>query len=449
MKKTRVRNLSKPKKSKGAIVYWMSRDQRVNDNWALIFAQDMAIREKLPMMVIFCLIPSFLGATLRQYDFMLSGLEQIHEKLTELNIPFKIMSGFPQQEIPKFIDENDVGCLITDFSPLRIKRNWIKSIKEKLTIHFYEVDTHNIIPCWTASPKREYAAYTFRPKVRKLLPQYLDEFPPMKKMPDKSLENDLGINWEGLKKHLKIDPSVLPINWIQSGEKAAAEKLKNFMKDKLADYDALRNDPNKNGQSELSPYLHFGQISAQRIVLELNKIKKNGKSKNAFLEELVVRRELSDNFCFYTPEYDKFDSFPPWAKQTLKKHEKDKREYLYSLDELEGAKTHDDAWNAAQIEMVTKGKMHGYMRMYWGKKILEWTKTPEKALEIALYLNDKYEIDGRDPNGYVGVAWSIGGVHDRAWKEREIFGKVRYMSYDGLKRKFNLKQYIERYINKS
>ena len=166
--------------------------------------------------------------------------------------------------------------------------------------------------------------------------------------------------------------------------------------------------------------------------------------KNAFLEELIVRRELSDNFCYYNPDYDNIGGFPDWARKTHDKHRKDPRAVIYSRDQFEHAQTHDDLWNAAQMEMVKRGKMHGYMRMYWAKKILEWTQSPEIALETAIYLNDRYEIDGRDPNGYTGIAWSIGGVHDRAWSERSVFGKVRYMSYNGCKSKFNIKKYIER-----
>jgi len=222
--------------------------------------------------------------------------------------------------------------------------------------------------------------------------------------------------------------------------------LSDFIQNKLNSYTSQRNDPNLDGTSNLSPYLHFGQISAQRIVLESIKVKKIGNLKGTYYDEIIVRRELSDNFCLYEPDYDKFEGFHSWAQQSLNAHREDKRDYTYSLDEFEKAKTHDDLWNAAQHQMIKRGKMHGYLRMYWAKKILEWTETPEKAIEFAIYLNDKYELDGRDPNGYAGIAWSIGGIHDRAWGERKIFGKIRYMSYNGMKRKFNVKQYIDNYI---
>jgi deoxyribodipyrimidine photo-lyase len=215
--------------------------------------------------------------------------------------------------------------------------------------------------------------------------------------------------------------------------------LTEFIKKKLDLYPVKRNDPNQDVTSHMSPYLHFGQISPLYIALRV--IDSNSKGKEAYLEELIVRRELSHNYVFYNNKYDKYVSLPPWAKNTLNFHGRDKREYIYSLKDFEGAKTHDVYWNAAQKEMVLTGKMHGYMRMYWGKKILEWTKSPPEGFKIALYLNNKYELDGRDPNGYAGVAWCF-GKHDRAWSERRVFGKIRYMNAAGLKRKFNADKYV-------
>jgi deoxyribodipyrimidine photo-lyase len=243
---------------------------------------------------------------------------------------------------------------------------------------------------------------------------------------------------------LTADRSVSEVVWIRSGEREAHRALIKFIKHKLSLYQELRNDPAMDGQSNLCPYLHFGQLSAQRIALEVMKADAAKEVKDAFLEELIVRRELSDNFCFYNHDYDSFAGFPDWAKKTLDKHRKDLRAYIYSREQFENGETHDGLWNAAQMEMVKRGKMHGYMRMYWAKKILEWTPSPEIAIETAIYLNDKYELDGRDPNGYTGIAWSMGGVHDRAWNERNVFGKVRFMSYNGCKSKFDIKRYIER-----
>ena len=250
------------------------------------------------------------------------------------------------------------------------------------------------------------------------------------------------ILWDQALAGLAADPGVPAVSWCQPGEDAAQERLEAFRRHGLQHYASDRNDPAREGLSNLSPYLHFGQIAPQRVAWEIQRAEAPLEAKQAFLEELIVRRELSDNFCFYTPDYDKFSGFPGWAQETLDRHRHDHREYLYSLQEFDQARTHDALWNAAQLEMVHRGKMHGYLRMYWAKKILEWSTSPEEALEIAIYLNDRYELDGRDPNGYVGVAWSIGGVHDRAWGERPVFGKIRYMSLAGCQRKFKVEQYI-------
>jgi deoxyribodipyrimidine photo-lyase len=237
---------------------------------------------------------------------------------------------------------------------------------------------------------------------------------------------------------------VRPVQVIKAGADSAMDTLGSFLEERLSSYAVGRNDPNAHAQSGLSPYLHFGQISAQRVALEAQRFDGHVASQEAFLEELIVRRELSDNFCFYNANYDSLAAFPAWARSSFNQHRQDPRPHLYSRDNFESAATHDRLWNAAQIEMVVSGKMHGYLRMYWAKKILEWSETPEDALTAALYLNDKYELDGRDPNGYAGVAWSIGGVHDRPWFERDVFGKVRYMSERGCRGKFDVPAYIAR-----
>ena len=214
--------------------------------------------------------------------------------------------------------------------------------------------------------------------------------------------------------------------------------MQSFINNKLVDYDERKNNPNYQQLSNLSPYLHYGQISAQRIALELERFDNT----DSFLELCIIRRELSDNFCHYNEQYDVYGGFPEWAKQSLDEHRNDSREYIYNKEQFENSATHDDLWNAAQNEMKIKGKMHSYMRMYWAKKILEWSNDPELALQIAIDLNDKYSLDGRDPNGYTGIAWSIGGVHDRPWFERPVFGKIRYMNFNGCKRKFDTENYI-------
>lgn len=442
MNPRRFRTLKEAPARQGPVILWMSRDQRVNDNWALLYAQQLAQERKVPLAVVFCLVPDFLGATMRQYGFMLKGLQEVEKRLARKNIPFFLLTGSPEDEIPKFIKKNNAGGLVKDFDPLRIKLQWTDGLRKKIDLPLYEVDAHNIVPCWAASPKQEFAAYTMRPKIKRALPEFLEEFPKLKKHPVSWQEKIPKNNWTGIQKTLKVS-SIPEADWITPGEKHALNTLKIFIEKKLPSYATKRNDPVADGQSNLSPYLHFGQISAQRVALEVENASVDKASRDTFLEELIVRRELADNFCFYTPQYDKFEGFPAWARKTLNAHRKDRRAYSYTLQQFEYAKTHDELWNAAQTEMVKRGKMHGYMRMYWAKKILEWTGSPEKAMEIAIYLNDLYGLDGRDPNGYTGIAWSIGGVHDRAWNERPIFGKIRYMSYNGCKSKFDVKRYIQ------
>jgi len=332
---------------------------------------------------------------------------------------------------------------VTDFDPLRIKRQWKEQVAGKIDIPFYEVDSHNIVPCRTASPKQEFGAYTIRKKIQRLLPEFLEDLPGPKIHPWQQGVLQIRTDWRKLSGAPRADRTVKAVDWIVPGEKAAGKALRHFIAKKIGGYDAGRNDPSKDCQSNLSPYLHFGHLSAQRTALEVIKKVPDVPMRSSFLEELIVRRELSDNFCFYNPRYDSLEGFPAWAKRTLDDHRQDKRTYRYSVEEFESGTTHDDLWNAAQMEMVTRGKMHGYMRMYWAKKILEWSGSPEEAMGAAIYLNNRYELDGRDPNGYAGIAWSIGGVHDRAWGERNIFGKIRYMSYNGCRSKFDIRRYIQ------
>jgi deoxyribodipyrimidine photo-lyase len=441
----RVHILGQGQEIPGPVVYWMNRDQRVDDNWALLFAQEQAIARKVPLIVVFVLVADYLGAGLRHYDFMVRGLREVEKKLLKYHIPFVLLRGKPEKEIPAFVGIHHCGILVTDFSPLRINRYWRSTITEKIKIPFYEVDAHNVVPCREVSKKAEYGAYTIRPKIQKVLAEYLVDLPPIIKHPFGWMGQKQNIDWDSELRSLKLDRSVGIVPQIISGGKAAISALSNFLDHRLKDYDEHRNDPLASTSSGLSPYLHFGQISAQRVAVEVQRFGRFVKSSESFLEELIVRKELADNFCYYNNKYDSPDCFPTWSKETLNRHWRDKREYLYGRDVFESGETHDPLWNAAQIQMVNTGAMHGYLRMYWAKKILEWTKNPEDAMEIAIYFNDKYELDGRDPNGYAGIAWSIGGVHDRAWGERPVFGKIRYMNAKGCERKFNIKAYITKY----
>lgn len=443
MNQNRINIIKNKSIQSGPVVYWMSRDQRIEDNWALIFAIEIAKEKNQPVVILFNLVTSFLNATYRHYHFMLNGLKEVQIKANEYNIPFTLLKGNPIINIPNYLEEIGASALITDFDPLKIKRYWKTKIAEKINISMIEVDAHNIVPITYASDKLEFAAYTYRPKITKMLPYFLEEFPCLDKQQKFIDVNSTIIEPNSILSELEIDKSVKEIQKITPGGTAAANELQNFIEKKLNKYNDLRNNPNFDYQSGLSPYLHFGQISAQRVALEISKLNVKDDNTQAFWEELIVRRELSDNYCYYCLDYDNIMGFPEWARKTIAEHIRDEREFIYSLEQFEKAQTHEDLWNGAQMELVRKGKMHGYMRMYWAKKIFEWSKDPAEAQKVAIYLNDKYSLDGRDPNGYTGIAWSVGGVHDRPWTERPIFGKIRYMNLNGAMRKFNVNQYIQ------
>jgi len=439
----RVRLLKQGQNIDKPILYWMFRDHRADDNWALLFAQKMGLDNKAPVHVLICLESPF-PQSRRQYEFMAAGLKETEMILRAKNISVSCLIGDPASEIPKLIRQENIGCLVTDFSPLRQKNQWNKRIADHISVPFYEVDAHNIIPCWLASSKQEYAAYTLRPKLHRVLKQYLVDFPKLLRHPYGDASQKPHTYWERIAEQISPVETAQPVHWLSPGSREAYKKLLSFLENHLSDYQKTVNNPAVDGQSQLSPYLHFGQLAPQRVVMELLRQNPMNSSAEKFLEQIVVRRELADNYCFYNPNYDQFSGFPSWSQETLRQHTGDVRPYLYSQSELANGLTHDPLWNAAQLEMVWNGKMNGYLRMYWAKKILEWTVNPEEALAIAIYLNNLYELDGNDPIGYANIAWCIGGVHDRPWPQRPVFGKIRYMNYAGMRRKFNVAEYINR-----
>ncbi|KAM4728129.1 CPD photolyase [Anableps anableps] len=447
-----VTDTEKIKQGSEGVLYWMLRDQRVQDNWALIRAQQLAAKEELPLHVCFCLVvPKSELSTLRHYAFLLKGLQEVAKDCKRLNIQFHLLRGAPGEVLPSFVSDHGFGAVVADFSPLREPQQWLKDVKKKLSkdTPLIQVDAHNIVPCWVASPKLEYSARTIRGKITNLLPEFLTDFPPVVKHPHTAMKTAKPVDWEKTLASLDVDRTVGEPQWAKPGSEAGMAMLESFIDVRLKLFATQRNDPNMAALSQLSPWIRFGQLSAQRVALQVRRCGKNaGESVAAFIEELVVRRELTDNFCFYNEKYDKVEGAYEWAQKTLKDHAKDKREYIYTREQLEKAQTHDKLWNGAQYQMVTEGKMHGFLRMYWAKKILEWTRSPEEALSIALYLNDRYELDGQDPNGFVGCMWSICGIHDQGWAERPVFGKIRYMNYKGCLRKFNVAQFERKYCPK-
>lgn len=420
----------------------MRRDQRVRDNWALLYAQDLALAHRRPLAVAFNVVPEFLGAARRQFEFMLAGLRAVARDLEALAIPFLLTGGDPVQEIPDLVDRCGAGALVTDFLPLRISRQWEQGVAARLTIPAHLVDAHNVAPMWRVSDKQEYAARTIRPKIQRLLPEFLTDLPAATPHPVPWTAAAPAPDWSTAGRALTVSDHGAAVTWREPGESAAHQALADFLAHRLARYDMARNDPTAAGQSDLSPYFHFGQLAPQRAAFAVSQTTA-GDDRDAYLEELIVRRELSDNYCHHCPDYDQYEGLPAWGRRTLEDHLDDPRDHLYDLAEFEAAATHDPLWNAAQIELTARGKMHGYLRMYWAKKILEWTRDPGEALDVAITLNDRYSLDGRDPNGYVGCAWSIGGLHDRPWAERPVFGKVRFMNFNGCKRKFRVDRYID------
>ena len=433
-----------------SVLYWMQREQRVEDSWPLLWAREVAEARGLSLLVVFCMVPKFLDATERQFGYMIRGMQEVEQGLRHHGIPFTVLLGYAHEVLPEFVEKNHVGLVVNDFNPLRCHREWVTKTAAELAkkgVEVYRVDGHNTVPMWMASDKLETGARTIRGKIHRLLPTFLRDYPPFSPpSTQSSVRLPDPVDWKAVDESLEIDRSVGQVDWIQPGEKAAREQLKAFLEQRLKRFNNKRNDPTQYVLSNMSCYLHYGMISAARIVLEANAYKaKYGDAVASFVEEIVVRRELSDNFVWHEPHYDNFKAAKEWARQSLSAHMADKREFLYTLGEFECCVTHDDLWNAAQLQLNLEGKMHGFLRMYWCKKILEWTVSPEQAMEFAIFLNDRYELDGRDPNGYVGIAWSILGIHDQGWAERPVFGKVRYMNYKGCKRKFDVDAFVRRY----
>lgn len=446
---SRIKKLNeKPINTSGNfVVYVMEASQRAYYNHALEFAISLANEYQKPLLVVYNLTDRYKHSNLRYYKFMLEGLTKLKSVFKERGIQF-IIRKFDYVSGSIDVTKNSVA-IVTDKNYLKTQRKWRQMVASQIELPLFEVETDVIVPVEIVSDKKEPYAMTIRPKILNLLNQFLQ---PVEHQELKIKTNELDIDAlefetaDDLLSNLNIDNSVKPVSeFYEGGYDVAQQFLKIFIEQKLSHYKEFRSDPTKNYQSELSPYIHFGQISTLQILLEILKhFDIKDENVQTFINEAVVWRELARNFCYYNPLYNEYDGIPDWAKHTLEDHLKDKRDFIYSLDELEFAKTHDPYWNAAQIQLLRTGKMHNYMRMYWAKKLIEWTEHPKTAFDYACYLNDKYELDGRDPNGYAGISWCF-GTHDRPWFERAVFGKIRYMNDKGLERKFEIKKYVEMY----
>ncbi len=444
IQRERVRPLNNEKeKRRDYVLYWMQASQRSEYNHALEYAAEQANARGRPLVVFFGLTEKFPEANERHYAFMLEGLQETGRALEKRGIRFVIRHQSPAEGAIRMARRADLA--VVDRGYLSVERQWRANVAQKIDCPLLQIETNVIVPLEQASPKEEYAARTFRPRINRQFDKYLV---PMKQVPLKkdslklefeSLDLD---NLDGWLARLPLDRGAQRVRTYIGGTGEAKRRLRDFILRKLALYAEMRNDPNVDAVSGMSPYLHFGQISPLYIALEV--LKSGKRAAAVYLEELIIRRELSMNFVYYNKRYDRFEGLPEWARRTLKEHERDEREALYSPGQIEEARTADPYWNAAQREMVVTGKMHNYMRMYWGKRIIEWTRKPEDAFRIALHLNNKYELDGRDPNGFAGVAWCF-GKHDRAWPTHPVLGKIRIMKASGLRRKFDADAYARKY----
>ncbi|MGM0454308.1 MAG: deoxyribodipyrimidine photo-lyase [Thermodesulfobacteriota bacterium] len=440
---SRIQVLHDAQQSRGEFVlYWMQAAQRSRYNHALEYAIRAANARNLPVVAFFGLTWQYPEANQRHYRFLIDGLKTVQKRLADKGILLAIQNVSPEEGALSLSER--AAMVVVDRGYLHIQKQWRQALAAHIQCPLIQVESEVIVPVETAMAKEAYSAAVLRRKIKTHLDDYLvalKETRPKKSALDISVDS---LDARGLEQQFSaaaLDASVAPVADFPGGPDAAEKRLSRFIGKQLADYNMLRNDPSVNCQSDMSPYLHFGQISPLYIARQL--MADAPHATEAYLEQLIVRRELSMNFAFYNPDYATFAGLPAWAKKTLAEHGADVRDYCYRFETLESANTHDPYWNAAQNELRLRGKIHGYMRMYWGKKILEWSETPETAFSRSLYLNNRYALDGRDPNSYAGILWCF-GKHDRPWPERPIFGKVRYMNDRGLKRKFNVDAYVEK-----
>jgi len=442
-----VRRGGAPARGK-CVVYWMQRAQRGRDNHALDKAVACANALGVPCIAYFAGIKNFPHANLRHYTFLNQGLPDVEDDCAERGVGF-VMRRAPNEDHERFFADVGAAMVIGDENPMRVPQQWRETLAERLEVPFWTVDADVIVPSKLLE-KAQFSAGVARPRLYRALPEFLQPYAnpsaeyewkkPHGLLAD-DVREDITRGWHD------FDRSVKPVEAWTGGHHAAMKRLHKFCSQMLESYEAERAHPETDGSSKMSPYLHFGHISPLTIALAIDAAaKQHPKLKSArdsYFNELIVWRELAVNFVRYQPAYDSVECADNWAKATIAEHDRDQREVLYKLPVLEEARTHDELWNAAQLQMVRYGWMHNYLRMYWAKKIVEWTPNARIAQKVAIYLNDKYFLDGRDPNGYAGVAWAILGKFDRAWFDRPVFGKRRYMSGASTGKKFLSRLYIE------
>ena len=422
------------------VLYWMQRSQRAVCNHALEYAVGLANRRALPVVVGFGLTPDYPDASERHYRFMLEGLREVAATVRNRGMAFVLRIGLPPTVALELGKE--AAAIVCDRAYVAHARRWRYEVARASACRVVEVESDLIVPVEAASSKLEYAARTIRPRVLHRLPEFLVSIDPIVPRCNASHVHLQGEPIEDTGELIRtLSPAASPASvtrWFTGGHAEARRRLDRFVTERLTAYESSRNDPGYDVVTGLSPYLHFGQISDLEITLELP-----AGGAETLRDQLIVRRGLAHNYAWYAPDCASYRSLPDWARRTLEKHTRDERPYTYSMDDLLAASTHDVHWNTAMRELTLTGSMHTYMRMYWGKKILEWTADPRDAFERLLLLNNRWFLDGRDPNSYANVGW-VFGLHDRPWTERSVFGTVRYMNAAGLERKFDMTRYQRR-----
>ncbi len=427
------------------VLYWMQNSQRAEFNPAVEMAIAEANRLGLPVLVGFGLTADYPEANARHYAFMLEGLAETEHALRQRGLGFVIRLGGPDDVALGLAQR--AALVVCDRGYLRPQRRWRARVAAEAGRRVLRVEGDVVVPVELVSTKSEIGARTLRPKLLRVRDQFLH--PLSRQHPAHSakrieVRSDVDLSdIPALLERLRIDHSVSPVANFHGGYKQAKRRLDEFVARRLQRYVAARAHPGEAEVSTLSSYLHFGQISPVEVALAARGAETADENTASFLEELVVRRELAVNFVDTMPNYDRYDCLPEWARETLAAHRRDRREHVYSFDQLARADTHDPYWNAAMREMLLTGYMHNYMRMYWGKKVLEWSPSPEEGYATLLRLNNTFFLDGRDANSYANVGW-VFGLHDRPWPERPIFGRVRSMTAAGLKRKTDVDNYVRK-----
>jgi deoxyribodipyrimidine photo-lyase len=463
------------------VLYWMIAARRLHYNFALDRALEHCRELRKPLLILEALRCGYPWASDRLHAFVLQGMATNARECEKAGVRYydyvEPEAGAGRGLLSSLAAEACV--VVTDEFPCFFLPRMVEVAGKKLAVRLEVVDSNGLLPLRAASQAYP-TAYAFRRFLQKTLPSHLTEVPAAAPLAKKlafepvRLSPEIAKQWPStstsMRKAASSALASLPIDHqvqitgLQGGHEAARSQMLAFFRDKLKRYREDRNEPELDGGSGLSPHLHFGHISVHEVFAELARVERRnptalalratGKregwwnmSANAesFLDELITWRELGYNFSFHRTDYDRYESLPPWALQTLKQHLRDEREHAYTLEQFERGRTHDALWNAAQMQLVTEGRIHNYLRMLWGKKILEWSRTPEEALKTLIHLNNKYGLDGRNPNSYSGIFWCL-GRYDRPWgPERPIFGKVRYMSSENTARKVSVKDYIQKY----